>query len=164
MAGFTRFKNAYQDQGVVLVPISDEIQTDQNLEPQMVRIRSSNTGFMFLNSEDRDIGKNKPPVDIILSTRIKKTKVKRWSAVSFIYLNVTPNVNDRNRNVTFFSTNSGTTHTVQIIQGFYETRLALMDALVLALNTATGASGLTFSHVIPVINPLISTLNSAGCS
>lgn len=57
------------------------------------------------------------------------------------------NVNPRNNTVDFLSSNTGAAvHSVDIVPGRYTSATALMDALVTALNTATGASGLTFSH------------------
>jgi hypothetical protein len=82
------------------------------------------------------------------------------------------NVNPYNNTVEFISSNTGATvHSVVIPPGTYDTATALMDALIAALNTATGASGLTFSYVVNpsvggtiYIDPLSFRLSSAGGS
>lgn len=75
------------------------------------------------------------------------------------------NINSKNNVVEFISSNTGSTvHSVTIIEGMYNTATDLMDALVIALNSATGASGLTFSHGTSSENNLIHILSSSGGS
>lgn len=168
--GNFQFQNPYLEQGVILTPISDEIQTDPNLEPQMVRIRAQNNGNLFIDSSKREsFLSNNIPTKVVLGggekNNIFLTKIVRLSVTGIGINFITPNVNRTNNVVIFLSSNTGAVeHTVIVPEGFYQTRLDLMNALVVALNTATGASGLAFSHVIPTINPLITNLASAGGS
>lgn len=133
-------------------------------EPQEIKIRSQNNSIIFIDTEER-LNKNQSPVDLLLNSvnnTLFTSNIVRLAVRNLIMSWITPNVNERNNVVTFFSSVSGTTHTVTVPEGFYGNPTILMDALVTALNTATGASGLTFSHAIPTTNPIISTLSSAG--
>jgi len=94
-------------------------------------------------------------------------------AVTFIKQHMTlMNINPRNNRVEFISSNTGATvYAVTIPEGRYLTRTALMDALRDAMNTVTGASGLTFSYAVnpivggtPIIDDTSFNLAAAGGS
>ncbi len=158
--------NPYLYQSRILPLISDELIQSNSLEPQIVRIRSSNLATMYIDAARRP-NITQIPTNITLGStnnQIFARKIIRLSVQNMAMEWITPNVNVRNNVVTFFSTTSAAEHSVTVLEGFYLTPLAIMDALVLALNTATGASGLTFSHAIPTLNPIKSTLSSAGGS
>lgn len=156
-----RFKNPYKGVEVILGSISDNIQNDQNLEPQMVRIRAQNNGVIFLDSAFK--GERDSETNFVLKTTARK--IKRLAVGGMQICLDIPNVNQRNNIVGFFSTNSASNHFVRVPQGFYTTPTTLMTALVTALNTASGASGLTWSF-IPDAGDRIAgvTLSTAGGS
>lgn len=154
-------------QPVLLAPVMDSMQEDENLEPQQVRIREGNSSFLAVDTDQRGLNQSSQiyteiATDVIFDTRIFKNKVKRIGVAEVRMQWITPNVNERNNVVTFFSSNGGGLHTVVVPEGFYTTPTLLLDALVIALNTATGASGLTFSHLINPLNTITSALSCVG--
>ena len=167
-------------QPVLLAPVADSMQEDENLEPQMVRVREGN-GSVFATDTDNRGGENlRPftdqtiqrldipyrtvPTKIIFDTRVAKTKVKRIAIKQVRMSWITPNVNVMNNTVSFYSslTGAGVKHTVVVPEGFYNTPTLFMDALVAAMNTVSAASLITFTHSIPANNPLISQLLAGG--
>lgn len=155
-------------QKVILEPVDAKIYARNNLEPQYTTYRDPNRAIVYLDSEDNTLETNK--VDILMSTiRILRDNasmltsgINRISVQSAgIFYNI-PNVNPRNNVLTFFSSNSGLFHTVTVPEGFYTTSNALITAVVIALNTATGASGLTFSFTVIAGFPDNYNLNSVG--
>lgn len=166
--------NPYFPQQVSLAPVSDEQQTDENLEPPFVRVRSGNECFIFADSEVREAPANVPQAlapDLFNATSFSlgggnhqfyARKLKRLAVAGIQIANCVPNVNPRNNSVSFFSTASGLTHTVVIPEGQYTTRATLTAALQAALNTATGASGLTWTITANPLNACQYTLATAG--
>lgn len=166
--------NPYGPQLVSIAPISDEQQTDENLEPPFVRVRSGNECFIYADSEIRETLPGVPqalaPDLVNVSTfslgggnhQFYARKLKRLSVTGVQIANCVPNVNPRNNTVAFFSSASGSTHTVTIPEGQYATRATLTAALQTALNTATGASGLTWTITVNPLNSCQYTLATAG--
>lgn len=161
-----RYKAPSEYPQVVLARGATQLLSDQDfnqLEPQTIGIRPSNTSTSSI-VVDKDPAVSDRVRGILQSGTLFATRVLKLSVKRMFINTITPNVNERNNTVTFFSTNSGVEHTVTIIEGFYNTVTALMDALVAALNTATGASGIVFSHLVPATNPIISVLTAVGGS
>ncbi len=166
MSQTRRFDNPYdiKNQNVIMVPISDEMQTDQNLEPQMVRLRAQNHAVMHLDaSEGNKINLSKKLNKINLSTgNIYTNRVKRiaFNALGFFdaLLNVigadSSNTTFVNNIVTFFLTNTGLTHTATVVPGRYETPGALMTALTFAMTNAVPATGRIFTSAVST-NPTV---------
>lgn len=152
---------------VELIPIGTHIY--DNLEPQMVQLRSTSTGICYLDSQVNvnEIDKT----NMVLSSRglnseysnILFENVSRIKIYQANISYISPNVNRYNSEVKFYSTNTGIFHTVQVDDGFYATAADLLAALITALNTATAASGLTFSsNIVNPKMPGIYSINSAG--
>lgn len=73
-----------------------------------------------------------------------------------------PNINPRNNTITFFSSASAALHTVIVPEGFYSVPNMIL-AVQTALNTATGASGLTWTIALRNPNiPGIYDITTAG--
>lgn len=174
MASLPERINPYGPQLVSLAPISDEQQNDENLEPPFVRLRAGNECFIFADSEVREAALGVPQAlapDLFNATifnlgggnhQFYARKIKRLAVTGLQIANCVPNVNSRNNTVTFFSTTSGITHTVTVPEGMYLTRATLTAALATALNTATGASGLTWTITANPLNGCQYTLATAG--
>lgn len=174
MASLPERRNPFGSQTVSLAPVSDEQQTDENLEPPFVRIRGGNSSFIFADSEIRSAAPGVPPAlapDLFNVTdftlgggdhQFYARKIKRLSVEGIQIANCVPNVNERNNVITFFSSSSGTNHTVTVPEGLYTTAATLVAALVTALNTATGASGLTWTATVNPINDCQWTLSVVG--
>ncbi len=176
------FRNATP---VVLSGISDnQIIESETLEPQLIRIRSNNLGYMYVDSRDTSKPVTEPPVNIIIGGQGKslfKDQIKRIKLVFLDLFWITPNCNVRNNEIKFISSNTGATvYTVTVPEGQYDEASifpipappappGLIDALVAAMNTVTGASGLTFSHSLngatsQLFDGRAGTLDSAGGS
>lgn len=122
----------------------------QGTKVQLTHEIPSSTGYLFIDSET--ISKTQNISDGTAFTTSNRSllgkQVSMYSADSIRINFNSYNVNPRNNTVEFISSNTGATvHSVTIVPGKYLTATTLMDALVTALNTATGASGLTFSHL-----------------
>jgi len=151
---------------VTINPIQNDYYNNE--EPSMVQSRSVNQGIVYLDSQVNDMQMNK--VNMIVSSASSESpsanillqEVSRLKFYKAQINYITPNVNPRNNVITFFSTNSAAFHTVTVPEGFYVNTTGIMDAIIAALNTVTGASGLTFSY--SAINTWVVDLESAGGS
>lgn len=171
---FPERNSPFNPQLVSLAPISDEQQTDENLEPPFVRIRAGNQSFIFADSEVREAPLGVPQslapdlfnVDGFSlgggNHQFYARKLKRLFVSGVQIANCVPNINPRNNSVTFFSSASGLSHTVVVPEGQYTTRATITAALQTALNTATGASGLTWTLTANPLNSCQYTLATAG--
>lgn len=155
---------------IFIPPVRQEMYSRSDLEPQLITSRKPNKAAIYFDSEDMLLETNK--VDIVMSTvkYIGDTPGQLASAIKRIELDssginyVSPNVNPRNNTITFFSSVTGTFFTVSIPEGFYSLQPTnnIMTALVTALNTVTGTSGLTFSFSQVPLFPTTFTLQSTG--
>lgn len=123
-----------------------------NFEPQYVTNKSISSAFITLDSNDCKQEPNK--VDMLVSS-IKAlgdnastifTNITRINVLSIQMLYITPNVNPRNNQITFWSSNTNSFHTVFMNEENYIDPDKFMDDLMTALNTATGTSGITFQY------------------
>lgn len=161
------FRNPYLNKGVILAPVADVIQTDENLGPQFVRIRHGNNSSIFLNTQTaKNISQGGAKFSLGTGHNLFVTKIKRFAAQYLKLLWCVPNVNIRNNIVSFWSSNTGgiggMLHTVTVPEGFYAGSIPLMAALQTALNTATGASGLTFTITVSTLNQCSASITTAG--
>lgn len=157
---------------VFLEPVRSAIYSETDLEPQMIQQRTLNQGHIYLNSSDAVLERDK--TNMLMSSiarsgdkpNILAQGIKRLRIMEVGISWVTPNVNPRNNVLSFYSSNTGSTkHTVVIIEGFYNTQLALINEIVTRLNTLTGTTGLTFSQiVVPLTGGKKYTLTSSGGS
>jgi hypothetical protein len=136
----------YNATPVLLPPISDEMQTDEQLEPQFIRKRHGNLSYVTLDSTNNNytIPNN---AQFFLSGNFFARKIQRFSLVSIDFYFYTPNINPNNNILKFVSSVTGLTYSVTLPEGFYNTQDALFTMIVAAMNTVTGSSGLTFSFV-----------------
>ena len=152
----------------ILNPINPSIYQSQNTEPQYVTAKNPNKAILYLESQDCPLQTNK--VDIVFSTIKKQGDYPSPMAygisrltIDTVHINwVTPNINPRNNTIKFYSSVSNTFHTVNVIEGFYTDSVNIMNAVVAAMNTETGASGLTFSYTSSLTNDDVYRLLSAG--
>lgn len=149
--------------------VTDTLQdpNTQEEEPQALKIRAQNSSNIFIDVQSISPQLNIAPISILLSSQGNTFFLRNIVrlAVSKIFIQwQTPNINDRNNIITYFSSVTGTLHSSRIPTGFYNTRLIAMNALVAALNAPFigGASGLVFSHIIQPLNPTCSTLSAVG--
>lgn len=127
---------------VSLAPVSDEQQTDENLEPPFVRVRATNAAFLHLDGGFRDFVDSPFNGDNTQFTigndprnRLYTRKIQRFSIGGVALQLATPNINPRN-NVVIFESAPGVTHTATIAEGYYDTLAAAYTALQNALNAA----------------------------
>lgn len=151
---------------VLLEPVNSNLYSNTNLEPQYVTIRKPNTATIYLDSQDCVLELNKVDMDMSTIKQSRETPTSLASGISRLSVRsvginyITPNVNLRNNVLTIFSSVSGTTHSVTLPEGFYTTSQILIDAIVTALNTLSGSSGLTFNRTTDIGD--IYFLNSVG--
>ena len=134
--------------------------TNGALEPQYVTTIEPTEAWIWIASQDCQ-GVDKTNCRYEISQPLG-TNVRRINLQGVTMLWDSPNVNPRNQRVRFFSTNSGGFHTVDVPTGFYATSSALATALVAALNTATGSSGLTFAQAPVPLFPETYTISAVG--
>ena len=156
-------------ESVVLKPQQLNLYRNSDLEPQYVTKREPNRAIIYIESIDNQaLQKN---VLSMLSSTVRQAGenpstlaygITRISVNNFGLRFSIPNINPRNNVITFFSSVSGTTHTVTLTEGYYTTGSAVITEIVTKLNTVTGASGLTFSFVGNTLFPDRFELNSAG--
>jgi len=139
-----------------------------NLEPQYVSIRSINSAKIYLRAADCKLETSK--VDMLVST-IKSPSdnanvlIHNASRIKFSNVNLKytiPNINERNNQLTFFSSVTNTAFSVFIPIGFYDSTQDVMQAIIDGWNFFTGTSGLTFSFSAVNLRPDCYLLDSAG--
>ncbi len=137
---------------VILAPVSEGIFDVgvSALEPQMVRIRSQNNGFLYLDSKIRNAALNNSILSSDKNQIILAHKIRRWSTQS-VYINYdTPNVNLFNNQITFFDQVAGVNFTALIPEGYYLTQTIYMTALRDAMNAT--ASAIVFSFAFALLS------------
>lgn len=166
MFHFDKFKKPGDNVSVVLAREPSKLLRNEHfnkLEPQSLKDYFNHLSSVYIDSLTDNATGN--PVDIAIQNSTLFARYVNKLSVSALFMTwLSPNVNPRNNSVTFYSTNSTLTHTVTVPEGFYTTPLTIMNALVTALNTASGASGLIFSHLINPLQPSSSTLTATGGS
>lgn len=153
---------------VLLKPQELSLFRNSDLEAQWVTSKEPNRAAVYLDSQDYKLEEN--PVDLIASTSnflgsypsILASGITRISIDGAGLNFVTPNVNIRNNNIIFFSSVTSTFYSIIVPEQFYLTATDLITAIVAAMNTVAGSSGLTFSFTtIPGFLAKFN-LNSAG--
>lgn len=129
----------------VVLPAIPMISNRTGAEPQQVTARRAPSAIVYLTSQSVPAGV--PRNSFTISTGVNFFQnVSRLSFIGCAFENYyTPNVNPRNNTLTFFSSVSGTTHTVTIPEGLYTSATVLMTAIITAMNTVSGASGQVYS-------------------
>lgn len=130
-------------------------------EPQYVTAIEPMESWVWIDSQNTDGLDNTKslfhPTGGTVGMAIRRITVK---AVGMLW--DSPNVNPRNQTVRFYSTATTLWYTVIVPTGNYTTSAALSTALVAAMNTVSGSSGLTFSVVADPLHPDTYTLNCTG--
>jgi hypothetical protein len=110
---------------------------------------NGHTSLLNIYSEDRNTNSTYASAQYSIGGEILQSKVNKTALSSYSMWYAIPNINTRNDTITFHSNvGPGSDHTVQIVHNHYNAG-DLMTAVITALNTVAGASGLTFS-----VNPL----------
>jgi hypothetical protein len=152
----------YDATPVLLPPVSDEMVMDEQLEPQLIRKRHGNISWIFLDSNYSSSTYNGNSSFILQNTYFIR-KIQRFAFSSMNYTYVTPNINPNNQVVSFQSSNTGSTiYSVSIPEAFYLTSASFVTAFIAALNTVTGASGLTFTDSLLTDGSNRGTITAAG--
>lgn len=143
----------------VLLPCTEDViqySTDQNLEPQFIRLRHNNEALFYADTADRNPdGSNNtdifnPLAKFQFPNNIIGQNIKRLTADKVHYNWGIPNVNARNNQLAFTLTligpPPGTTRTAVVAEGYY-TLATFAVALQNALNAAAASApptGVTF--------------------
>lgn len=105
---------------------------------------NAHTSLLNVYSEDRTTNSTYARADYEIGAEILQSKVNKLALSSYDLRYCISNINPRNDTIIFFSSFSALQHTV-IIPNEHYTVNGLIMAIVTALNSVTGASGLTFS-------------------
>jgi len=152
----------------ILKPQQLDLYRNSNKEPQYVTSKEPNRGIVYIESFDNIFETNLVAMNCSTITSAGEYPsnlaygVTRLSVNAFGVRMCIPNVNPRNNTIRFFSSASGSYHSVDLIEGFYQTTLDLITHVVNKLNTVSGASLLTFSFIAVTAFPDRYDLNSAG--
>jgi len=153
---------------IVLKPQQLDLYRNSNKEPQYVTAKEPNRGVIYVESFDNIYETNLTSMNCSTITSIGEYPstlaygVTRLSINSFGIRMCIPNVNPRNNTIKFYSTATGSFHTVNLIEGYYTTTLDLITHIVYRLNSV--ASGLTFNFISFPNFPGMYDLNSTGGS
>lgn len=154
---------------VVLKPQSIALYTNRtDLEPQYVQGRSVNSAYLYLDAQQNTLELDKRRMLLSTVRNIDESPGVLLRASSRIRLAsagmqwITPNVNPRNNQVKFFSLISGLEHEVFVPEQFVETADSLMDQLILAMNSVSGASGITFTKLTVSGNPVLFDISASA--
>jgi hypothetical protein len=138
-------KNPYLLQRVVLSSVSDEIQLDENLEPPFVRIRGSNSNFIYIDlSSKSDPSIN--PASRICNIERGAPRINRIRVNYISFRLFSPNINPRNNVFVFTRISTGITYTITLAEQ-NSIGLARYTILVNAMNTAVGGPVFVLSTI-----------------
>lgn len=127
-------------QAVALTPVNDSYYKDFTLEPPMVRIRSQNSGYLYLSSRDI-IAKGMMPNNCTITLPGQGqilSKVKRMGVQYIRWKNATPTINPINKLLRVYRQDTGSVQDVVLTEGFYDHPQALMTMLKSRLDAVTG--------------------------
>jgi hypothetical protein len=124
-----------------LAPVYDNYALDENLEPNFVRIRAPNQNFLYINSEQQK--DTEDPSYLVTKLDLPLNRVSRITTAYFNFYNVTPNINQRNNNVTILTNTGFKTFTVP--EGNYTTIVDRWTAIMAQL--AIADPGLTYNVI-----------------
>lgn len=138
----------------VYLPPTSSVLWDSN-EPQIIQERPPNRAAIYYDSRWGGETFIQDPTDLVISTRksigdipgVMASGINRISVNSVGFYNSIPNVNPRNNQIIFFSEVSGLEHEVFLTEGFYNSS-DIMTEIETAMNSVSGASGLTFSSAL----------------
>lgn len=152
------FQNPYNQAGVILAPVSDDIQDNQNLEPPFIRKRHGNMAYVYLDSSKGQGKPNNFTVGSNAGSYIFGQKVKRFAFSSIRLANNIPNVNPYNNNL-IVNIKQGANPTVNfnfnMPVGYYTTVTSFISGFTTSLNAARTLAGVGGLFVLTVdpLNP-----------
>lgn len=150
--------NPYEIPKVILAPVSDDIQLDENLEPPFIRVRETNSQYLLINSNPNKNIPAQNPSDIILTLDRGMPRVNRLAFRSIQFINLSPNINPRNNIFNFFRNGVAFTATITPNQNF--NGLLRYQALVAEMNIATGTPGEFTATLSPTLVNTITITNT----
>jgi hypothetical protein len=129
---------------VVLAPQQDTMYRSIDMDPQSVIAREPHASIITLNTID--LAPGLPRNDFVISNNITYfSNTSRISPLRAEFYNYyIPNVNPRNNNIVFYSSVTNSNHSVIVPEGYYNSASDLSLAIIAAMNSVSGASGLTF--------------------
>lgn len=123
---------------VALPPVPDSYYADFTLEPAMVRIRSSNSAFLYTESDDiRTL--DSPANNVLIGlpgNGLMTRKIKRMGITHLHFRYSTQTINASNQLLRVFRSDDNSIVPVTIPAGVYDHPHALITALVTELNIA----------------------------
>lgn len=149
--------NPYELQRVILAPVSDELQLDENFEPPFVRVRDTNSQFIEIDTSEHDAFSN--PCELIVTLSRAMPRVNRVKVSFFSFRNFSPNINPRNNVITFVDNAINYSITLQADQNL--TGLVRYQYLAAQMNLATGNAGEFIAAVnadFPLTYNIVNTL------
>lgn len=151
-------------QNSILLPQNPSIYSTSTKEPQYITAKPPTTSWLYFDSLDTPAGTDRTNCTLG-SGGIMASGFNRLKFIGMSLLWDIPNVNPRNNVIQFYSSNTGSTiHSCTLNVGFYPLldSAALINAIRIAMNTVSGASGLTFSFGNISLLPRTYTLTAAG--
>jgi hypothetical protein len=148
--------NPYQLPRIILAPVSDEIQLEEDLEPPFVRVRDTNSQYLQIDTSTAALGTN--PAQVVITLSRVMPRVNRLKIVFFSFRDMTPNINIRNNVFTFIR--GGVPFTATIPEGNLN-GIARYNALAAAMSAATGVPGEFIANLSTVYPSSIFITNTA---
>lgn len=148
---------------VELPPTQWQIYQTNDNEPQPVTIKEPSSAWVYISSKDSPPGQRANNFLVAASgIQLFKQASRVVPIGTGIFNWYIPNVNPTNNVIEFFSSVTSLTYTVSVPVGFYSDTTVLATAIVTAMNTVTGSSGLTFSQTAIALFPGAYTLSAVG--
>lgn len=141
-------------QGNINIPEvrNSSFQRSGNLDPARVMPRCNNQATIYLDTISQYSVSAINKAETLLSSGPNASQlthsIRRLAPRSFSISWYIPNCNPRNNTITFWSSNTSIFHTVTVPESFYMIPGDLIGAIVTALNTLTGITGLTFGSLV----------------
>lgn len=139
-------------ESVYLPPVSASLYDQSNLEPQYVIVRSNNRSSINILASDAKLEGDRTNILIssVKTSRDQPTTLargfRRISISNFDMVWVTPNINERNNTLRFWSVGNSAFFTVTLEEGFYISATDVLNEIIAKLNAA--GSSVTFAYVV----------------
>ena len=157
------FQNPYRQQGVILAPVSDNIQSDVNLEPPFVRKRHGNLGYCYIDSNGSTGKLNNFTVGQNQASFLFAQKIKRYAMSSIRMAYNVPNVNPYNNQViVVLGGLSSQSFTFNMPEGYYYKVTDFITQFATSINASAQpitSNVSTFTFTIDPHNPELYTIS-----
>lgn len=150
--------NVYEIPRVVLAPVSDEIQLDENLEPPFVRGRETNSQLITILVQNKTSSRSPCDQIIDLTRTVPRINRLRITFISFRYLS--PNINPLNNVIEFVR--AGNLFRAILTPDQNLVGLPRYQALATAMNLAIGIVGEFVAAAHPTLANTYSIVSSLG--